>query len=72
MFKSTIFSGRDLILEHAQPDYMRVLRFTMQSLAELVNNNARDYRITIIDTDGNMRFFAIGEMTEVINEAKQR
>lgn len=72
MYKSTIFSGRDLILEHAQPDYMRVLRFTMQSLAELINNGAKDYRITITDKSGNMRFFALGEVTEVINEVRQK
>lgn len=65
MWKLEIFRGDELILEHAQNDYAKVLRFGINSLIELQNQNVMDYRITMADKEGRTRLFVVGENTEV-------
>lgn len=70
MWRAMIYQVDELILDHAQNDYEKVLRFTMNAMAELVSNHAPDYRITIQNKDGHVYFFAIGEKTQVVDFKK--
>jgi hypothetical protein len=69
-FRSQVFHGDEMILDHAQSDYTKVLKFTLGTLVELAGNGAKDYRIQIVDDKGNLRFFAIGEDTQVVDFKK--
>jgi hypothetical protein len=70
MWRSLIFQGDRLVLDHAQMDYGKVFRFTMNALVELHQGNAQDYRVTIQNQKGELYFFAIGPATQVANYRK--
>lgn len=69
-WRTMVFHGDTLILDHAQNDFNKVLRFTISSLVELASQGVQDYRITMQDQKGNLYFFAIGEKTQVVNYKK--
>src|SRR5215510_14128781 len=60
MWRAIIYQQDMLILDHAQADYAKVFRFTMQALAELHNQQVTDFRVTIQNQKGDVYFFAIG------------
>lgn len=69
-WRAMMYQGDTLVLDHAQNDYLKVFRFVMNGLVELTNQNVTDYRVTIQDRDGNLRFFAVGPTTELVNYRK--
>lgn len=70
MFRMQVFNGRELVLDHAQPDFLKVLKFTLQALASLVNENVQDYRVTMADRTGTVFFYAVGPTTQTSDMAK--
>lgn len=71
MWQITVYSGRDLILEHKQNDYGKVLRFAMSSLVELGKNNIMDFRIVMCNKQGHVYFQAIGPTTQIVEFKKK-
>jgi len=71
MFKVTVYQANVLMLEHSQPDYGKVLRFTVNALVELMNNNIQDFRIDMVDKSGRCFFHVNGPSTP-INDAMKR
>jgi hypothetical protein len=43
----------------------------MQGLAELHNNDVKDYRVVMSDAGGRVYFFAAGEKTQLVNFHKR-
>lgn len=72
MWKTQVFNGSELVLEHAQNDYGKVMRFTVQSLAELMNANVQDFRITMVNKQGVVFFHAIGPATQTTETKTKR
>lgn len=70
MFRTQVFNGADLILDHAQPDFSKVLKFTIGALVELVNAATQDYRVTMASRDGTVYFYACGPTTQTADMAK--
>lgn len=70
MWRTQVFAGAELVLDHAQPDFTKVLKFTMTALVELVNANAQDYRVTMANREGTVHFFAIGPKTQTADAMK--
>jgi hypothetical protein len=71
MWTVTVYKGRELILEHKQNDYGKVLRFAMNSLAELMNGGAIDFRIVMSNKQGHVYFCAIGPTTQIVEFKKK-
>jgi hypothetical protein len=67
MWRVTFYQGNELMIDHSQMDFGRVLRFTMQGLAELHNQNCDDYRVVMSDKRGDVYFFAAGPKTQLVN-----
>lgn len=63
MYRLTVYSGPELALDHSQPDAAKVIRFAIQSLVELINQNAMDFRVEVRDKLNNCYFFALGPET---------
>lgn len=70
MFQITIYNGNELVLEHKQNDYGKVLRFGVNALVELMNQNAQDFRIVMCDKSGNVYFNATGPATQITGMRK--
>jgi len=69
-WRCQILQGDVLIVDHAQNDFDKVFRFTMNALAELHNNKVTNFRVHIQDREGNLYFFVIGENTPVTQYKK--
>lgn len=65
MWKTIVYQGNDVILEHSQNDFMKVLRFAVNAVVELINNNAQDYRVIMHDKQGYVYFSAFGMRTDI-------
>lgn len=72
MWQVTVYQGRDLILEHKQNDYGKVMRFAIASLAELGKNNVMDFRIVMCNKQGHVYFQAIGPATQIVEFKKKK
>lgn len=70
MFKIVIFNGNELILEHSQNDYGKVLRFGVNALVELMNQNAQDFRMVMTDKYGTTYFSCVGPKTDIVGIKK--
>lgn len=71
MWQTTVYQGREMILEHKQNDYGKVLRFTVTALVELMNKNIHDFRIVMCNKQGHIYFSAIGPTTQIIDLKKK-
>ena len=71
MWQVTVYQGADLILEHKQNDYGKVLRFAVTALMELMNGQARDFRIIMCNHQGHVYFSALGIDTQVVDLKKK-
>lgn len=71
MWKVVMYQGNQLVLEHSQNDYGKVLRFAVNGLVELMNNNVQDFRIDLTDKQGRTFFHCQGPSTP-INDAVNR
>jgi hypothetical protein len=71
MWRVTFHDGDELVVDHSQADFGKVLRFTMQGLAELHNREVTDYRVVMTDKGGNVYFFAAGPETHLRNFTKR-
>jgi hypothetical protein len=71
MWKVNIFEGDNLILDHSQPGYDRVLKVALNALVEVLNRGVKDYRLIMLDGNGNVYFYAIGEKSQIINLKKK-
>lgn len=71
MWQLTVYNGDNLVLEHKQNDFTKVLQFAVNSLVELNRMNAKDYRLALCDKEGNVYFYAIGEATQIVGLRKK-
>ena len=71
MWRVTFYNGNELVIDHSQADFGKVLRFTMQGLAELHNQQVDDYRVVMSNKHGDVYFFAAGPKTQLVNFVKR-
>jgi len=70
MWKVTIFQGNELILDHSQNDFGKVMRFTMNAVVEIINSGSLDYRVVMHDKQGYVYFSAFGPKTDITGMVK--
>ncbi len=70
MWKVSVYQGNEIILEHSQNEYFKVMNFAFNALAELMQKHVEDFRIVMQDREGNTYFSAIGEKTQITGMRK--